>query len=139
LNGEPPGAPVPQEWLSGGFAHVGETLDKLAAALGVPADNLEETVARFNRFAETGVDEDFGRGDNAFDLFFGDPEVDPNPALAPLKQGPFYALPMILSDLGTKGGLRTDPHARVLDESGTPITGLYAAGNIMASWTGSCY
>ena len=89
--------------------------------------------------AETGVDEDFGRGGNAFDLFFGDPEVDPNPALAPLKTGPFYALPMILGDLGTKGGLRADPHARVLDESGTPIPGLYAAGNIMASWTGSCY
>jgi len=139
LNGEPPRAPVPEEWLAGGFAYCGDDLEKLAAALGIPGDNLVETVERFNGFAETGVDEDFGRGGNAFDLFFGDPEVDPNPALAPLKTGPFYALPMILGDLGTKGGLRADPHARVLDESGTPIPGLYAAGNIMASWTGSCY
>nr|BAD10897.1 hypothetical protein [Rhodococcus rhodochrous] len=139
LNGEPPRAPVPEEWLAGGFAYCGDTLDKLAAALGIPAENLGKTIERFNGFADAGVDEEFGRGDNAFDLFFGDPDVNPNPALAPVRTGPFYALPMVLSDLGTKGGLRADPHARVLDESGVPITGLYAAGNIMASWTGSCY
>ncbi|MFV9428435.1 MULTISPECIES: FAD-dependent oxidoreductase [Rhodococcus] len=139
LNGVPPRAPVPEEWLAGGFAYREDTLEKLASSLGIPADNFVETVERFNKFAETGVDEEFGRGDNAFDAFFGDPDVYPNPALSPLEKGPFYALPMVLSDLGTKGGLRADPHARVLDESGEPITGLYAAGNIMASWTGSCY
>lgn len=139
LNGEAPGAPVPEEWLAGGFAHRAETLGELALALGVPPTDLAQTVERFNGFAATGTDEDFGRGDNAFDLFFGDPEVSPNPALAPVAVGPFYALPMVLGDLGTKGGLRADPHARVLDAAGEPIPGLYAAGNIMASWTGSCY
>lgn len=139
LNGEAPGAPVPEEWLAEGFAYRGETLKDLAAALDIPADNLLETVERFNGFAETGVDDDFGRGNNAFDLFFGDSEISPNPALAPLEKGPFYALPMVLSDLGTKGGLRADSHARVLDEASEPIGGLYVAGNNMASWTGSCY
>lgn len=139
LNGQPPGAPVPAEWVEHGFAHVAPSLAELAEALGVPADNLAQTVERFNAFANTGVDADFGRGDNAFDLFFGDPEVGPNPALAPLTTGPFYALPMVLGDLGTKGGLRADAHARVLDADERPIPGLYAAGNIMASWTGSCY
>ena len=86
-----------------------------------------------------GRDEEFGRGDSAYDRYYGDPRVRPNPNLAPLARPPFYAVTIVPGDLGTKGGLRTDEHARVLREDGTPIPGLYAAGNASASVMGHSY
>jgi 3-oxosteroid 1-dehydrogenase len=112
-----------------------DTLDGLADRIGVPVGALAATVARFNAFAEAGVDEDFGRGAEPYDRSFAD-GASP---LVPIERGPFHAAAFGLSDLGTKGGLRTDATARVLDTSGQVITGLYAAGNSMAAVSGTAY
>ncbi len=90
-----------------------DDLAGLARAAGVDADGLVKTVARFNEFAAAGRDEDFGRGDSAYDRYYGDPRLA-NPNLAPLARPPFYAVKIVPGDLGTKGGLRTDERARVL-------------------------
>jgi 3-oxosteroid 1-dehydrogenase len=105
----------------------------------VPADALAETVTRFNGFAEKGKDEDFGRGNSAYDRYYGDPTVKPNPSLAGLVQGPYYAAKMVPGDLGTKGGLVTDTAGRVLREDETVIEGLYASGNCSAPVMGHTY
>ncbi len=115
-----------------------ENLSDLASAIGVPADALARTVERWNGFCATGVDEDFGRGEDEFDRYFafGDP---PNPCLVPVDRPPYVAARVVLGDLGTKGGLVTDEDARVLREDGSPIPGLFAAGNTMASIAGAYY
>ncbi len=109
------------------------SLAELAGMLSVEPQVLAETVARFNCMAVAGRDEDYARGEASSDRYYGDTRVKPNPCMAPLTQPPFYAIPIYPGDLGTKGGLRTDLHARVLDERGAPIAGLYAAGNTSAS------
>lgn len=139
-----PGAPVltgrklPQSWVDSGSAKTARNWPELAAAIGVPADNLVETAQRFNQFARIGRDEDFHRGDSAYDNYYGDPRL-PNPNLRELDDGPYYAFKMIPSDLGTKGGLLTDEHARVLTVDGGVIDGLYATGNTTAAVTGNGY
>jgi 3-oxosteroid 1-dehydrogenase len=100
---------------------------------------LLKTVERFNGFAKTGTDLDFQRGDSAYDRYYGDPTVKPNPCLAPIDQPPFYSVKMYPGDIGTKGGLVTDEKARVLKEDGTIIPGLYAVGNTSASVMGNTY
>ncbi|WP_433212497.1 FAD-binding protein [Microtetraspora malaysiensis] len=117
------------------------SLDELAEKLGLPADALAATVERFNGFARDGVDADFHRGEDPYDLFFaGRSEgAGPNPCLIPVDRPPYYAARLVLSDLGTKGGLRTDTEGRVLDGAGRPIAGLYAAGNTSASFSGRVY
>lgn len=115
-----------------------DSLAELAAATGLDADALAATVERFNGFAATGVDADFGRGDDEYDTFFAGGE-GPNKALTPLDRPPFYAARFVLSDLGTKGGLVTDARGRVLDHAGTAIPGLYATSNSTASVFGSAY
>lgn len=115
-----------------------DSLADLADAIGVPPEALATTVERFNGFCETGVDEDFGRGADEYDTFFAGGQ-GPNKALTPCDKPPFYAARFVLSDLGTKGGLVTDEHGRVLREDGTPIAGLYAAGNSAASVFGAVY
>jgi 3-oxosteroid 1-dehydrogenase len=128
--------------LSAGTWVKADTIDALATAIGVPAANLSATVARFNDFAKRGTDEDFTRGEDLYDLFFcppSDSDDAPNPALHTISQGPFYAARIVLSDLGTKGGLRTDADARVLRADGSSIEGLYAAGNTAASLSGRHY
>ncbi|PJE09985.1 MAG: 3-ketosteroid-delta-1-dehydrogenase [Mycobacterium sp.] len=124
-----------QKYVEAGLWHTADTLENLAAKIGVPGDRLAATVARFNDFAAAGVDEDFGRGDEAFDRAFSQ-GASP---LVPLDTPPFHAAAFGISDLGTKGGLRTDTAARVLDTSGNPIAGLYAAGNTMAAPSGTAY
>ncbi|MGH8518462.1 MAG: FAD-binding protein, partial [Panacagrimonas sp.] len=116
-----------------------DTLDALAAKTGLPPAALKQTVANMNAYARTGVDPEFGRGDNAYDRMFGDASVTPNPCLGPIERAPFYAVPINLGDLGTKGGLKADAQARVLDTNGQPIPKLYAAGNNAASPFGNCY
>jgi 3-oxosteroid 1-dehydrogenase len=96
-------------------------------------------VTRFGEFAASGRDEDFHRGDSAYDRYYGDPRVRPNPNLAPLRKPPFYAVKMVPGDLGTKGGLVTDARARVLRGDGSVIAGLYAAGNTSAAVMGHSY
>jgi 3-oxosteroid 1-dehydrogenase len=116
-----------------------ERWEDLAQKMGVPAQDLKNTVERFNAGAAQGKDQDFGRGDATYDRYYGDPEVQPNPNLAPLLQPPFYAFPIYSGDIGTNGGLVTDENARVLDSGGQPIPGLYAAGNCTASVMGGSY
>ena len=128
----------------------GEAPDHLAAGTWVRADSLAEladrldltdlvaTVERFNRFCETGVDEDFGRGDDEYDTFFAGGD-GPNKALVGVSEGPFYAARFVLSDLGTKGGIVTDAAGRALREDGSVITGLYATSNSAANAFGAFY
>jgi hypothetical protein len=112
-----------------------DTVAELAEKIGVPADVLAESIARYNEMVAAGIDSDFGRGDEAYDRAFSRGK----PPLVPIDTGPFHAAAFGLSDLGTKGGLRTDTRARVLDETGEPIPGLYAAGNTMAAVSGMTY
>ena len=92
-----------------------------------------------NGFARTGKDTEFGRGDNVYDRYFGDRFVAPNPCLGPIEKAPFYAVRVDLGDIGTKGGLKVDARARVVDEAGQPITGLYAIGNCSGSVMAASY
>ncbi len=128
-----------KKWRRAGLLLRADTLTGLAEQMGLPEGALEATVQRFNGFARTGVDEDFNRGATAYDNYYGDPGVKPNPNLGPLEKGPFCAIRLYPGDLGTKGGLLTDEHARVLREDGSFIPGLYAAGNTTASVMGRTY
>lgn len=116
-----------------------DSIAELADMLGVPARALGETVAQFNGFAATGKDEHYQRGENSYDLIYGDVRIGPNPCLAPLVEAPFYAIEVYPGDIGTKGGLLTDPHGQVVDAAGQPIGGLYAIGNCSASVMGRYY
>jgi 3-oxosteroid 1-dehydrogenase len=128
----------PAAHLAAGTWVIADTIQGLAEAAGLPVSALEETVARFNGFAETGVDEEFGRGQDEYDTFFADGS-GLNTALTACDRAPFFAARFVLSDLGTKGGLVTDAAGRVLREDGSPIPGLYACGNTTASVFGSVY
>ena len=130
---------TPQALLDSGYFKRADTLENLAKLIDVPADALKGTVERFNGFAVTGRDEDFHRGENAYDVYYGDPRVKPNPCLAPLDHPPYYAVALYPGDLGTKGGLVTDENGRVLREDGTAIEGLYSSGNSSASVMGPFY
>jgi 3-oxosteroid 1-dehydrogenase len=139
LAGRAPRQPLPGRWFREGVAHRAATLDELASRIGVPAPQLQATIARFNGFAATGVDADFQRGASVYDRYYGDPRTKPNPNLGRLDRAPFYAFQIVPGDLGTKGGLRTDERARVLREDGTHIPRLYAAGNTSAAVMGHSY
>jgi 3-oxosteroid 1-dehydrogenase len=115
------------------------TLDALAQKIHVPVDTLQRTVVRMNGYARTGVDPEFGRGGNPYDCMFGDPSVTPNPCLGAIETAPYYAVAINLGDLGTKGGLKADARARVVDGSGRPIPHLYVAGNNAGSPFGNLY
>lgn len=127
-----PGAPFPKSFYESGLVHRSDDLRTLAQAIGVDADNLVATIERFNGFAATGVDEDFGRGVSAYDQYYGDPNLT-NPNLDVIDKAPYYAIRIQIGDLGTKGGLVCDEHGRVLREDGSIIDGLYATGNASAS------
>lgn len=116
-----------------------DSIEQLAGSLGVDRDGLNNTVARFNQFSAQGQDKDFQRGENAYDLLYGDVRISPNPCLAPILEAPFYAMEVFPGDIGTKGGLLTNQYAQVLDKAGKPIAGLYAIGNTAASVTGRYY
>jgi 3-oxosteroid 1-dehydrogenase len=119
----------------------GATLADLAAAINVPANTLNETIARWNEQAANGEDTDFGRGNSAHDRWWGDPTKGDGPqaTLGALDAPPFYAVQVYAGVLGTKGGPKTDGNGQVLDVDGRPIAGLYAAGNAMASVMGMTY
>lgn len=116
-----------------------ETLEELARKMGTDTSVFLETVQRFNESCRAGVDRSFGRGRTAYDRYYSDPTVKPNPNLGTIEKGPFRATKLYPGDLGTKGGLVTDEHARVLREDGAAIQGLYAAGNNTASVMGHTY
>ncbi len=131
----PPGI-TPASALDSGFLTKARSLEELAGKIGVEGEGLARTVARFNAMARRGTDEDYGRGDSAADRLYSDPRCAPNPNLGPLEKAPFYAARIWPGDLGTKGGLLTDEHARVLHTDGSVIAGLYATGNTTASVMG---
>nr|WP_046285791.1 FAD-binding protein [Mycobacterium sp. UM_NZ2] len=139
-----PGAPVPtgrripQAWLDSGVVKAANSFAELAGEIGVPAERLRSTAQRFNELARAGHDDDFNRGDSVYDNYYGDPTL-PNPNLHPLGKPPYYAFRIILGDLGTSGGLRTDEHARVLRADDSVIEGLYAVGNTSAPVMGRSY
>lgn len=131
---------TPQQWFDSGYMKKADSLDDLAAQIGVPADNLKATVTRFNQFARDGKDLDFGRGDKAYDLVFADPtDGGPNAGLGAIEQAPFYAVAIYPGDVGTFGGIITDEYGRALREDGSIIAGLYATGNSTASVMGRTY
>ena len=134
----PTGRKVPRAWLESGVVKEAHSWDELARKIDVPAENLRATATRFNQLAHAGHDDDFNRGDSAYDNYYGDPTL-PNPNLRPLGKPPYYAFQIILGDLGTSGGLRTDEHARVLRGDDTVVPGLYAVGNASAAVMGRSY
>ncbi len=115
------------------------SLDELAELIEVPAEALKTTAARVTQFAKDGVDEDFNKGGNTYDRYYGDQSVTPNPCMGPLEKGPFYAFPIYPGDIGTKGGIDVDIHGQALTETGAPIQGLYATGNNASSVMGRTY
>lgn len=117
----------------------GDTLEALAAKAGIDAKAFVETVRQFNATAPLGYDAAFGKGSKAYNRYQGDALHGPNPCVAPIENGPFYAIKMVIGDLGTYAGIVTDENARALDAEGQVIPGLYAAGNDMASIMGGNY
>ncbi|MDQ2637278.1 MAG: FAD-binding protein [Actinomycetota bacterium] len=134
----PTGWKVPKAWLESGVVHEATSWEELADKIGVPRDQLRQTAERFNALARNGHDDDFNRGDSAYDNYYGDPTL-PNPNLHPLGKPPYYAFQIILGDLGTSGGLRTDEYARVLRGDDSVVKNLYAVGNTSAAVMGRSY
>jgi succinate dehydrogenase/fumarate reductase flavoprotein subunit len=138
-------APMPlRVMLANGYLQCGDTLNALATACGIDADGLHQTVQRYNAMARNGVDEDFAKGETPYNHMQGDAAEMllrglPNPCMAPLECGPFYAVKVVAGSLGTFAGLQVNANAQVLDGSGQAIAGLYAAGNEMASMMGGNY
>lgn len=125
--------------LRSGYLRRGRTIAELARAIGVDAGVLEGTVAEFNRHAARGEDPLFGKGSKAYNRYQGDPLLQPNPCVAPLQHAPFYAIRLVVGDIGTFAGLATDAQTRVLRRDGTPVPGLFAVGNDAASVMGGNY
>ena len=129
---------VPADWWDH-YVFRTNTVEELAAKIKLPVDKVKAQVAKIAEYSKTGIDPEFGRGMNSYDQMFGDPTVTPNPNLGPIDTAPYYAVPINCGDLGTKGGLRCDARARVLDQAGNPIAGLYAAGNQSGTPFGDVY
>jgi succinate dehydrogenase/fumarate reductase flavoprotein subunit len=126
-------------YIRSGYIKVGRTIAELARACGIDPEGLERTIAEYNRHARQGEDPAFGRGSTPYNRAGGDPANRPNPCVAPIERGPFYAVKVVPGSFGTFAGLKTDASARVLDAGGAPIPGLYAAGTDMASIMGGHY
>ncbi|MDE2364982.1 MAG: FAD-dependent oxidoreductase, partial [Hyphomicrobiales bacterium] len=120
-------------WLSNGYLKRASTIEGLAKQCGLDPRRLAQTVADYNSHAANGVDPTFRRGESAYNKAQGDPETKPNPCVAPIANGPFYAVKIVAGSLGTFAGLLTDEFARVLDGDGAPVAGLYAVGADMSS------
>ena len=138
-------APMPLgPMLANGYLQRGTTLGELATRCGISTQGLEKTVQRYNRMAAQGVDADFAKGQTPYNRIQGDAAETqslglPNPCMAPLVRGPFYAVKVLAGSLGTFAGLRVNRHAQVLDAQGSAIAGLYAGGNDMNSMMGGNY
>ena len=122
-----------------GYLFKGNTLAELAKSAGIDAAGLEETVREYNVGAERGEDRQFGRGTTSFNRYLADPENKPNPCVAPIGKGPYYAVKVIMGDLGTFDGIKTDAVGQVLKDNGDIVPGLYAVGNDRASIMGGNY
>ncbi len=133
-------SPMPiGQFLRNGYLTEGQTLADLAKACGIDAAGLEATVREYNQSAVRGVDEQFGRGTTAFNRYLADPANQPNPCVATVEKGPFYAVKVVMGDLGTFDGIQTTVVGEVKKRDGTVIDGLYAVGNDRASIMGGNY
>ena len=133
-------APMPiGRFIRNGYLFEGKTVGDLARAAGIDADGLEQTVREYNRDAVNGEDPAFGRGTTSFNRYLADPDQKPNPCVAPIDKGPFYAIKVFMGDLGTFDGLTTSVEGEVLRRDGTTVAGLYAVGNDRASVMGGNY
>lgn len=133
--GAPAGSAIP-DWVARA-----ESVRDLAVEVGIDPEGLEQTVTRWNTFVEQDHDDDFRRGDSAYDRWSGDGDHRFTTAstLGPISQGPYYAVQVESGTLGTSGGPRIDSSGRVLDTYLQPIPGLYAAGNVAAAPTAMAY
>mgnify|MGYP003700600799 CR=1 FL=1 len=133
-------APVPfGHHLKSGYLFRGDTPEALAATIGADPRQFAETIRKYNEHARNGEDPEYGRGTTSYNRSLGDPEHKPNPCVAPLETGPYYAVKVVMGDLGTFAGLRCNQNAQVVSDNGQPIPGLYAAGNDAASIMGGNY
>lgn len=133
-----PDSKIPADW-EGRVYFKAQSLSELAGRIGVDAQGLLDSVQRYNAQCQSGKDEDFGKGENVFDRYYGDVSAKPNPCMGSLDKAPFYAVPVSPGELGTKGGLDTDAAGRVLREDGSVIEGFYAVGNCSAAVMGRTY
>ena len=128
------------EWVKSGWLKTGETIEELAAAIKVDPATLKATVDRWNGFCDKGRDEDFHRGDRAYDNWLGDPfHNGPNKTMGKIETGPFYAFDVVPGDVSTYGGALIDAQGRVVKADGAAIVGLYACGVSTASIMGGVY
>ncbi len=134
-----PTAKKPQEWYDSGYLKKADTIEELAGMLNIDPATLRGTVDRFNLFVENNHDDDFNRGDRAYDRWLGDIYHEKNASLGSISEGPFYAVEVVPGDVGTYGGVVTDEKARVLRDDGSVIEGLYATGVSTASVMGRAY
>ena len=134
-----PGHRNPCKFVDSGYLDSAHTLEELAGKVGIDPMQLHRTVTRYNGFAESGADIDFGKGETELNRFNGDGAHKPNPCIGPINAPPFYALAVWPADIAVSTGLATDPDARVLASDGKPIPGLYACGNDMASVMAGSY
>lgn len=125
--------------LKNGYLKRGDSIEALARAIGVPEAALKEEVDTFNRDAASGVDTRFSKGSTAYNRYQGDSLVKPNPCMAPIRQGPFYAIKIVVGEIGTFAGLATNASCQVLAKDGNPVKGLYVVGNDAASIMGGNY
>ena len=139
LAGTMPGTKKPQRWYDEGFLRTADTIEGLARSLNIDPATLKATLQRFNGFVAQNRDEDFHRGERAYDRWLGDHLNKPSATLGSITEPPFYAVPVLPGDVGTYGGVVTDEHARVLREDGSVIEGLYATGVSTASVMGTSY
>ncbi|WP_428310616.1 FAD-binding protein [Hydrocarboniphaga sp.] len=139
LAGTMPGSRKPQSWYDSGYLKKADSIEQLAALLDIDPAALGATLARFNGFVCRNCDEDFHRGESAYDRWLGDWLHRPSPSLGSIERAPFYAVAVYPGDVGTYGGVVTDEHARVLRADGSVITGLYATGVSTASVMGRAY
>ena len=124
---------IPKLWFETGFVAKANSIRELAEQVGIDPQGLETTISKMNHYAETGTDEDFHRGESAYDRYYADPTIKPNPCLATIDESPFYAMRIEAGDFGTLGGLDTDVHGRVKLEAGGVLEGLFAVGNCSAA------
>lgn len=101
-----------------------DTIEALAEAINVPADNLVATIKRYNEFADMGEDKDFGKGPSM---------------LTAVDTAPYYAAKVPMALLVVLGGLNTTPDLQVLDGDGNIIEGLYASGNVVGGMFANDY
>lgn len=138
FGGVMPGQKFPKEWFSTGLMHRADTLEGLATAISIPVVALRETVDRYNGFARAGRDTDFGRGESAYDKYYGDSTLQ-QPTMDVIDRPPYYAVRIQAGDLGTKGGLVCNANAQVFCGDDVIIEGLYSTGNTSAAVMGNDY